>query len=111
MFLHHIATRNFFAWLFDKSLVGNHLGGALVGLLNSMNEFRSPGEDNIQEIMDYMDEEGYADLRNQPDYALASLFFAEHFHFNDLYINAFAHCAGMNKNLIFSAGFEVRKIY
>lgn len=106
-FLYHTATRNFFAWVFGKPLVGTHLGGALVGLLNSMNEFRSAGEDNVQAVMDYMDEEGYAEMRNQPNHALAILFFAEHFHFKDLWIDAFAHCVGMNDKLISSTGFEV----
>ena len=106
-FLYHIATRNFFAWIFGKSLVGCNLGASLVGLLNSMNEFRSAGEDNVQEIIDYMDEEGYADMRNQPDHALAILFFAEHFHFKDLWIDAFAHCTGMNDILYTSPGFEL----
>lgn len=106
-FLYHTATRNLFAWVFGKSLVGTHLGGALVGLLNSMVEFRSLGEDNIQAIMDYMDEEGYADMRNCPDHALGLLFFAEHFHFKDLWIDAFAHCSGMNERLPASPGFEV----
>ncbi|KAE8451972.1 hypothetical protein EG329_002136 [Mollisiaceae sp. DMI_Dod_QoI] len=105
-FLYHTATRNLFAWVFGKSLVGSHLGGALVGLLNSMVEFRSLGEDNIEAIMDYMDEEGYADMRNNPDHALAILFFAEHFHFKDLWIDAFAHCSGMNERLPLSPGFE-----
>jgi hypothetical protein len=108
-FLYHMATRNFFAWIFGKSLVGNHLGAALVGLLNSMSQFRSAGEDNVQAIMDYMDEEGYADMRSQPDHALAILFFAEHFRFKDLWIDAFAHCTGMNERLITSPGFEVRQ--
>lgn len=106
-FLYHMATRNFFAWIFGKSLVGNHLGAALVGLLNSMSQFRSAGEDNVQAIMDYMDEEGYADMRSQPDHALAILFFAEHFRFRDLWIDAFAHCTGMNEKLVNSLGFEV----
>ncbi|KAE9379332.1 hypothetical protein N431DRAFT_553574 [Stipitochalara longipes BDJ] len=105
-FLYHMATRNFFAWIFGKSLVGNHLGAALVGLLNSMSQFRSVGEDNVEAIMDYMDEEGYADMRGQPDHALAILFFAEHFRFRDLWIDAFAHCTGMNEKLINSPGFE-----
>lgn len=108
-FLYHMATRNFFAWIFGKPLVGNHLGAALVGLLNSMSQFRSAGEDNVQAIMDYMDEEGYADMRCQPDHALAILFFAEHFRFRDLWIDAFVHCSGMNEKLITCPGFEVRK--
>jgi len=88
--------------------VGTNLGGALVGLLNSLNEFRSEGQDNLQAIIDYMDEEGYADMRNQPDHALAILFFAEHFQFKDLWIDAFAHCVGMNEKLFSRPGFEVR---
>lgn len=109
-FLYHCATRNFFAWMFGKSLVGSHLGGALVGLLNSLNEFRSPGEDNVQAIMDYMDEEAYADLRNSPDHAQAVLFFAEHFQFRDMWMDAFAHCTGMHETLVQSPGFEVSYI-
>jgi hypothetical protein len=72
-----------------------------------MNQFRSLGEDNVQAIMDYMGEEGYGDMRNQPDHALAILFFAEHFQFKDLWIDAFSHCTGMNEKLINSPGFEV----
>lgn len=110
-FLYHSATRNLFAWIFGKPLVGSHLGGALVGLLNSMDEFRSDGEDNIQAIVDYMDEEGYADMRNSPDHALAVLFFAEHFHFKDMFIDAFAHCTGMHDRLPSSPGFEVCSMF
>lgn len=106
-FLYHMATRNFFAWIFGKPLVGTHLGGALVGLLNSMIEFRSVGEDSVQDILDYMDEEGYADMRSSPNHALAVLFFAEHFRFKDLWIDAFAHCTGMHERLAASPGFEV----
>lgn len=108
-FLYHTATRNFFAWVFGKPLVGLHLGCALVALLNSMNEFRFQGADNVQAIMDYMDEEGYADIRNLPDHALAILFFAEHFQFKDLWTDAIVHCCGMNERLMESAGFEVSR--
>jgi hypothetical protein len=57
-FTYHVATRNFFAWVFRRSLVGAHLGEALVGLLHSMHEFRSHLGDNTEDILDYMDEEG-----------------------------------------------------
>ncbi|KAI9055306.1 hypothetical protein LZ554_000266 [Drepanopeziza brunnea f. sp. 'monogermtubi'] len=105
-FLYHTATRNFFAWIFRRFLVGVHLGEALVGLLNSMNQFRSTGEDNIQGIINYMDEEGYADMRNKPDHALGVIYFAEQFRLRDLWLDAFAHCAGMHEKLIISPGFE-----
>jgi len=105
-FLYHTATRNFFAWLFGKPLVGVHLGAALTALLNSMNEFRSLGSDNVRAVLDYMEDEGYANMGNSPTHALAALFFAEHFQFKDLYTDAFAHCTGMHDKLILSAGFE-----
>lgn len=110
---YHIATRNFFAWVFKRSLVGSSLGAALVGLLDTMNEFRVAGADNVQDLLDFADEEGYADMRSAPDHALAILYFAEHFHFEDLYIDAFAHCAGMYEILAscseYQVGFTVLK--
>lgn len=72
-----------------------------------MSEFRSEAADNVADIIDFMDEEGYADMRNQQDHALAVLFFAEHFHFRDLYVDAFAHCAGMHERLSESPEFQV----
>lgn len=107
-FLYHTATRNFFAWISRKPLVGLHLGGALVALLNIMNEFRFQGANNVQAITEYMEDEGYADIRNSPDHALAVLFFAEHFQFKDLWIDAFTHCCGMIERLKESLGLQVR---
>lgn len=103
----HMATRNFFAWVCGRSLVGAHLGSALIELLKTMEEWRTPGQDNVQDIVTYMDEEGYADLNSQPEHALAILRFAEHFRFKDLYIDAFAHCVGMYDSLITSPEYEV----
>ena len=108
---YHIATRNFFAWLLGKSLVGDHLGGTLVTLLYSMNNFRNADSNNEQEILDYMDKEGYADMRNQPDYALAILYFAEHFRFRNVWIDAYAHCVGMYELLSRSTEYEVCLLY
>ncbi|KAF7902114.1 uncharacterized protein EAF01_007412 [Botrytis porri] len=105
-FLYHAATRNFFAWVFKKSLVGQDLGSALVGLLNSMSQFRSTDANNVDDIVAYIDGEGYADMRNTPDHALGIMYFAEHFHFKDMWIDALAHCAGMCEKLHNSPGFE-----
>ncbi|TGO07519.1 hypothetical protein BTUL_0269g00020 [Botrytis tulipae] len=105
-FLYHTATRNFFAWIFKKSLVGQDLGSALVGLLNSMSQFRLTDANNVDDIVAYIDGEGYADMRNTPDHALGIMYFAEHFHFKDMWIDALAHCAGMCEKLHNSPGFE-----
>jgi hypothetical protein len=91
----YMAIRNLFAWIFRRSMVGEHLGSALITLLDSMSEFRSPGVDNVEDIMRYVEEEGYLDMANQPIHALAMVHLAEYYQLRDLYINAFAHCAGM----------------
>ncbi|KAF4999481.1 hypothetical protein FGRMN_2410 [Fusarium graminum] len=105
-FNYHLATRNFFAWVFRRSMVGCSLGGAIVGLLHSMHEFRSGVNDNVTDMMDYFDEEGYLDMANQPNHAVAMLQLAESFQMRELYIRAFAHCVGMSEYLFDSAGFE-----
>jgi len=96
---YHLATRNFFAWVFRRSLVGEHLGTSMINLLNSMMGFRRPGEPNMDDLMAYLDEEGYLDMRGQPIHALAVLHFAEYFQSKKLYTDAFAHCVGMYDDL------------
>ncbi|KAH8898178.1 hypothetical protein GQ53DRAFT_678225 [Thozetella sp. PMI_491] len=96
----HLAIRNLLAWVFRRSMVGEHLGAALIGLMSSMEDLRCQGENHLAGLMDYMDEEGYLAIKNQPIHALAILRLAEHFQLKDLYINAFTHCAGMNDQLL-----------
>lgn len=104
---YHVAIRNFLAWIFRRSLVGEHLGKAIVGLAHSMEEFREPGCDNIQGLLDYLDEEGYLDMSNHPDHAVAILHVAEVFQLRELYIDAFAHCVGMSEHLFKCSEFPV----
>ncbi|KAK0389040.1 hypothetical protein NLU13_2616 [Sarocladium strictum] len=100
---YHLATRNLFAWVFGLPLVGVHLGQALIGLLNSMHEFRSGLGDNVSDLMEYFERAGYLRLTGSPDHALALAHFAEHFQMRDLYVRAMAHCVGMNERLHFSS--------
>lgn len=102
------ATRNFFAWICGKPLVGESLGQALVGLLNNMSEYRGLNVDNVEDILDYMEEGGYADFGSSPVHTLATLHFAEHFQFEHLYIDAFAHAVGMHDEIIQSPEYKVR---
>ncbi|KAM7188594.1 hypothetical protein V8F33_010559 [Rhypophila sp. PSN 637] len=97
--MYYMAIRNLFAWVFRRSMVGQHLGVALVWLLNTMSQLRCPGEDNMADLLSYIDEEGYLDMRNQPIHALAILHFAEYYQCKSLYINAFTHCVGMSDRL------------
>lgn len=97
-FNYHLATRNFFAWVFRRSLVAEHLGNALISLHNTMADFRND-EDHMADLLDYMDEEGYLGVDDHPNHALAVLHFAEVFRVKDAYIHAFCHCAGMSEHL------------
>lgn len=109
-FAYHLATRNFFAWIFRRSVVGEHLGSALIGLMNSMSEFRGNDQNNVPELISYLDEEGYMDVKGQPHHALALLHLSEFFQLKDMYIDAFTHCVGMGEELSYSPEFEVRCI-
>lgn len=108
---YHLTTRNFFAWMFRRSVVGDQLGTALIGLYHTMEEFREPNANNLLDLLDYLDEEGYLDMRNQPDHALAVLHLAEHFQITDLYIDAFAHCVGMSERLFKHSEYSVSLMF
>ena len=106
-FQYHITTRNFFAWLYEKPLVGDRLGEALIALLERLEDFRPETKGNQDDIISYIDGQEYSDFRECPDHALALLQFAEKFEIRDLWIDAFVHCAGMNNDLASSAEFDV----
>ncbi|KAI1143945.1 hypothetical protein F5Y05DRAFT_11630 [Hypoxylon sp. FL0543] len=103
---YHLATRNFIAYVFRRSVVGENLGDSLITLMHSMHEFRTEDVDNTQDLMSYLDEEGYLNFRNQPTHALAILHLAEVFQLRELYINAFAHCCGMSDQLPASSEYQ-----
>lgn len=88
-------------------MVGEHLGAALIELMDNMAEFRNPGVDMVEDTMNYLDEEGYLDMANQPAHALAVLHLAEKFQLKDPYIEAFAHCAGMSEQLYTCSEYQV----
>ncbi|KAI1426953.1 hypothetical protein F5Y12DRAFT_222938 [Xylaria sp. FL1777] len=96
---YHLATRNLFAFIFRRSMVGECLGTALIALMHGLYRFRTPDVDNVQDLISYMDEEGYLNLNGQPTYALAILHLAEVFQLRELYIDAFAHCCGTGGRL------------
>ncbi|ERS96693.1 hypothetical protein HMPREF1624_06902 [Sporothrix schenckii ATCC 58251] len=98
-FLYYLAIRNLFAWVFRRPVVGEHLGSALAGLYSAMREFRYEQADNVQDLLCYLEDEGYAAMAGQPVYALALLHLAETMQFRALYIDAFSHCVGMYNDL------------
>jgi len=106
-FRYHLTTRNFFAWMFDKPVVGDYLGGALIALYERMNEFRPNEEQNEDDILAFIDSQGYTDFRDCCDHALGVLQFAEELELTELWTDAFVHCAGMWGTLDKSAEFAV----
>lgn len=106
-FRYHITTRNFFAWMFEKPLVGHRLGDSLLSLLDRMNEFREDEDQNLEDMLAYLDSQDYTDFRSCPDHALAVLQFAEKHELLELWRDSFCHCAGMSQDLPFSSEYEV----
>lgn len=106
-FRYHLTTRNFFAWMYEKPLVGDRLGDSLIALLQRLNEWRGDQEQDLVDILAYIDSEGYTDFRDCPDHALAVLQFAEKSQERELWTDAFVHCTGMWEQLDKSAEFEV----
>lgn len=103
----HITTRNFFAFLLGKPLVGYHMGQAFIDLQDRMQLFRSGLVDNHQDFLQYAEDQGYRDFAECTDYALASLQYAETFKLRNAWIDAFAHCVGMNESLSLSPEYAV----
>ena len=106
-FRFHITTRNFFAWMFDLPIVGDRLGQSLVALLDRMNQFRPDEIENQDDMLVFLDDQEYTDFRECPDHALAVLHLAETYRYQELWTDAFVHCAGMNDQLVLSSEFEV----
>ena len=92
----HIATRNFFAWLSRKPIVGHQLGPSLADVLGRMKSWRSASVDNVEDLLMYADQMGYSSVEHRPDHALAMLALSESAHIPHVWIDSFAHCVGMN---------------
>lgn len=104
----HVTTRNFFAFVLGKPLVGYHMGQTFVDLQERMQLFRSrqPSKSH-QDFLEYAECQGYRDLVEVTDYALANLFYAEYFKLRDIWVDAFAHCVGMKDSLACSPEYQV----
>lgn len=98
VFDHHITTRNFFAWLYDRPLAGRALGVSLLNLKERIIQYRSTRSETQtnQEIIAYAESQKYLDFRECIDHALAALLLAENLEQQDLWVDAFAHAVGMS---------------
>jgi hypothetical protein len=103
----HITTRNFFAFVLGKPLVGYHMGQTFVDLQQRLHLFRPNLSTNHQDFLQYAEDQGYRDFVECTDYALASLFYAEHYKLREVWIDAFAHCVGMSDSVGLSPEYGV----
>jgi len=122
---YHLTTRNVFAILFGKGLVGVTLGETLLDLVERMDAYIPPTaqprlqhqaslvslegarkgknrsldmegkSENVSRVLEYLLNREFDDLRNCPDVAAGILVFAEKFQLGELWREAFCHCVGM----------------
>ena len=93
--------------MYNRPLVGIHLSRAIIELQTRMEQYRPDVQENQDNLIAYLEDQGYLDFRHCPDHALALLQYAEYFQLGDLWTDAFVHCAGMNDELTSSCEFEV----
>lgn len=104
-FEYHLTTRNVVAYTLGRSVVGAKLSSALVGLWHRLRQWL-PGRRTLRtEFAAYLHEQGYLAFAENAEHALACLKFAEETGFRDIWIDAFAHCAGMHARLDLSPEF------
>ena len=100
-FAFHLSTRNFFAYAVGRSVVGERLSSALAGLWERLREWAQKAT-SASDLIAYLDGQGYLNFAENPEHALACLKFAESAKIRDVWIDAFAHCAGMHERLFLS---------
>lgn len=83
------------------------MGQTFVNLLERMQLYRDESVDSHHDFLEYAENQGYRDLVECTDYALASLYYAEHYRLRPVWVDAFAHCVGMNDSLALSPEYKV----
>ncbi len=96
---HHITTRNFFAFLQRKCLVGFTFYQALVDLHQRLEEYLPPGTDCTAAMRCYLVELGLVNVSNEPRAAAGLLAWSEDIRWNEGWREAFVHGVGMYEQL------------
>ena len=97
-FEYHLTTRNIMAYAVGKPLVGERLSTALRGVWRRMQDWHM-GSGSLENFKAYCKGQGYLDLTENAEHALAFLKFADTARLKDLWIEAFVHCVGMHSRL------------
>ena len=96
---HHITTRNFFAFLQRKCLVGFTFYQALVDLHERLEEYLPPGTDCIAAMRSFLIGIGLVNVSNEPRAAAGLLAWSEDVRWNEGWREAFVHSVGMYEQL------------
>lgn len=98
---HHLTTRNVFALLFGKCLVGLNLYQSLLDLHERLQMYMPPESDNAGLIIDHIVSHGLDDVRNDPTSAAGLLAWSEGplVRWYEGWREAYVHCAGMYSRL------------
>ena len=97
---YNITTRNFFALLHDRSLVGLNLYQALNDLTERLRTYME-GRDYVGMLLEYVSSNGLDDFRENPSNAAAYLAWCEtaDVRYEEGWREAFVHCTGMYNRL------------
>lgn len=94
-FSYHIGTRNYFAYLLEKPIVGENSGLALAHLWQRIQAWQRD-DLPVTAFRAFCQERGYSDFAGNLDYAAAALYWSEHARVKEIWIDAFVHCVGMH---------------
>lgn len=105
---HHLTTRNVFALLFGKSLVGLNLYQSLLDLHERLQMYMPTESDNASLVIDHIVSHGLDDVRNDPASAAGLLAWSEGtaVRWREGWREAFVHCTGMYSRLKVVAEFR-----
>lgn len=95
---YHLTTRNFFAYATAKPVVGERLGSTLANLLERIREWQ-PKSPALANFSSYCQGQGYQDMAENVDCAVACLALAEQAKMRSLWVEAFVHCTGMHERV------------
>ncbi|RMZ09081.1 hypothetical protein D0862_03746 [Hortaea werneckii] len=104
-YLYHLTTRNFFAYATSRPVVGERLSSSLLDLLERIREWQ-PKSAALANFANYCQDQGYEDMAENADHAVACLIVAEHAKIKDLWREAFVHCVGMHEQIYHSPEYE-----
>ncbi|KAF1824439.1 uncharacterized protein K489DRAFT_292754, partial [Dissoconium aciculare CBS 342.82] len=93
---YNLTTRNYFAFLMARPLVGTQLSTTLTDLWRRI-QLWSPNASS--ELYEYCRAQGYTDVTGNPRLAVAMLALATEARWQAVWVDAFAHCVGMQSQL------------